>query len=109
MDFDALKTSFLSYFGRLSNFDFSFRNPVFWAFLVLAFLILLKFWAAKKSFSFCIVIGAILLAATKVEGLVRKAVTKPGETFDPLLIRMGALCIIAFIVVYYIFLKESEF
>ena len=107
IDFNALKEALIPYLDNLRNFNFSFLNPLFWIFIFLLFLILLKFWQAKKAFSFCLIITIILLATTKLEGLLADKLTTSRETFDPLLIRILSAFIIMIIGFYYAVMKEE--
>jgi len=107
IDFNALKEVLITYLVSLENFNFSFLNPLFWIFIFLLFLILLRFWQAKKSFSFCLIIAIILLATTKLEGLLADKLTTSREAFDPLLIRVLSGFIIMIIGFYYTVMKEE--
>jgi len=107
IDFDALKEALIPYLDSLKNFNFSFLNPLFWVFIFVLFLILLRFWQTKKSFSFCLTIAIILLATTKLEGLLADKLTTPTETFDPILIRVSSCFIITVVGLYYAVIKEG--
>ena len=107
VDFNALKETLIPYLDSLKNFNFSFLNPLFWVFILALFLILLRFWQTKKSFSFCLTITIILLATTKLEELLADKLTTPTETFDPLLIRILSCFIILAIGLYYAVIKEG--
>ena len=93
IDWQALSGKFSEYFFELLRFNFSVINPVFWLFFLIVLLALLKFWKIGKAFSFCFVIAAILLAATKIEIFIMEYFKKNGEQFDPVLIRIS--CVIA--------------
>lgn len=103
---DALKAGLSSHLKSLQNFDFSFFNPLFWIFLLILFLVLLRFWETKKSFSFCFTIGVVLLATTEMERYVTDLFTRPGETLDLFVIRISSLLLISVISLYYLFLKD---
>ncbi|MFH1782119.1 MAG: hypothetical protein ABH848_00695 [Candidatus Omnitrophota bacterium] len=107
IDFYSLKAAFFTNLERLKDFEFSVSNPLFWIFLLIAFLILLIFWTAKKSFSFCSVVGIVLLAATQAESYVGKIFVSPEDTFDPLFIRIITTIIIALVALYYFFMMED--
>ncbi|MFC1667256.1 hypothetical protein ACFL0P_05285 [Candidatus Omnitrophota bacterium] len=101
LDFDTLRTMLLPHLLSLKNFHFSVANPLFWAVLIVLFLILLRFWQPKKSFSFCLTIGIILLATTKLENFIANMAAGSNATFDPFLIRVGCLFIISILLLCY--------
>ena len=107
-NFQGLTEYFKANFASLKNFQFSPFNPVFWLFFIIVFLLLLKFWAAKKSFSFCLAIAIVLLVTTKVEKLIGAAVISHGETFDPLVFRIAAIFFVAVVWLYYGFIKSDN-
>ncbi|MBU1853502.1 MAG: hypothetical protein KJ957_05615 [Candidatus Omnitrophica bacterium] len=107
IDFDALKASCIPYLKDLRDFQFSFLNPLFWVGLLILFFILLRFWQTKKAFSFCLIIGAILLASTKLEGFIEKAIAGVGGTFDPLLVRIGVIFVVSVIFLYYLIVRDG--
>ncbi|MFC1675275.1 hypothetical protein ACFL1K_05275 [Candidatus Omnitrophota bacterium] len=92
---------------QLQNFQFSIFNPLFWVSLLAMFLITWKFWRAKRSFSFSLVVGVILLASTEIERMVAKAVASSGGVLDPFLIRALFVCLIFIVSLYYIFVKSD--
>ncbi|MFH1769016.1 MAG: hypothetical protein ABH858_07635 [Candidatus Omnitrophota bacterium] len=103
-----LKRGFYWHFINLKQFRFSQDNPVFWLLLLLLFFVLRIFWKQRKSFYFCIVFGAILLANTKIEAVLANTVNRPGVIFDPLLLRLFSAALILFILSYYIFIKADD-
>ena len=107
MNLDEIIKILLPHFEALKRFQFTYDNPLFWAGLVLIFLILAWFWGYKKSFSFCFLIGLILLGTTKLEAVVTEMVAKSWETFDPFILRAASSFVITIILVYYLFLKDS--
>jgi len=107
MNLDEIIKILLPHFEALKRFQFTYDNPIFWAGLVLIFLILAWFWGWRKSFSFCLLTGLILLGTTKLEIIITEMVVKSGETFDPFIVRAGSLFVITIISVYYLFLKDS--
>ncbi len=104
--FDALKMGLKPYFESLKSFQFSYFNPLFWVFLFLLFLILLRVWEIKKSFSYCVILSLVLLATTELESYLIDIWSKSGEIFDPSPIRILAFFIIVIISIYYTTIKE---
>ncbi|UCC95831.1 MAG: hypothetical protein JSW40_03555 [Candidatus Omnitrophota bacterium] len=110
VDLYTFKTMFLSHLDSLMNFQFYLLNPVFWAFLLILFLILAQLWDKKKSFSFCITIAIILLGATKLESYITGAMQRGGEVFDPTIFRIIVSFIVFITILYYASMKQgSEF
>jgi len=107
MNLDEIIKILLPHFETLKRFQFTYDNPLFWAGLVLIFLILAWFWGWRKSFSFCFLTGLILLGNTKLEAVVTEMVAKSWEIFDPFILRAASLFVITIILVYYLFLKDS--
>ena len=107
IDFTALKKAMIPYLDSLKDFNFSYLNPLFWVGVFVLFLLLLRFWHAKKSFSFCLLIAAILLTTTKLEIFMADKLTTSTETFDPLLIRVLSGFIIMIIGFYYAVMKDE--
>ena len=103
--FDTLRASFLYHLDSLKNFQFTPLNPVFWMFLLLLFLILLRFWLPRKSFSFCLIVAIVLLATTKLEDFLVNKLTKSIEIFDPRIIRLLPIMAISLVFLYYSFIK----
>ena len=108
IDLYGLKTAFSQHLQELLRFKFLPFNPVFWIFFLILFLITLRFWARNKSFSFCIVVAAILLLSTKVEKIVVDFFARGKESFDPFLLRIATLVIILLTIIYYSFIKGEE-
>jgi len=107
-NFQGLTKYFSANFASLKNFQFSPFNLVFWLFFIVVFLLLLKFWVAKKSFSFCLVVAIVLLLTTKIEKLVSTAVAGYGETLDPLIFRLAAIFFVAVVWLYYGFIRSDN-
>jgi len=95
------------HFQALKTFHFSYTNPLFWAFLFILFLILLNSWKAKKAFSFCSLVGAILLINSQIENyILRKFVLEEG--FDPAVVmRVISGVLIIFLAIYYFLIRED--
>tara|TARA_B100000315_G_C14564723_1_gene582332 strand:- start:1085 stop:1417 length:333 start_codon:yes stop_codon:yes gene_type:complete len=108
MGSQSLGDLFKHYLNPLADFQFTLNNPVFWLLLFILFLCLLRFWDIKKSLSFCLVSGSILLAATKVEEIFGNTIKASGEPFDPLIVRLVAMIFIAIVVLYYCFIKTES-
>jgi len=90
------------YFKELESWNFSYLNPLFWIFLILLFLLLLYFWAPKKSFSFCFALGIILLLSTKIDNLIS------GALFGYPTVKMITIYLLIFVVMYFIFIKRDD-
>lgn len=90
----------------LGRFHFSFTNPLFWAGILLLFLVLLRFWSRKKAFSFSLVTAALFLAATAIEEYTTQKVAALGGEFDPLFARIALLAAMIFIACYYVFVRD---
>lgn len=103
---DALRIGLKPDFESIKSFQFSYFNPLFWVFLLILFLILLRIWEIKKSFSYCILLSVILLTTTKVENYLIDIWAKSGEIFDPVPIRILTFFIIVIISIYYATIKE---
>jgi len=108
IDWQALAVKFAEYFSELLRFHFSVINPVFWLFFLIALLVLLKFWKIGKAFSFCFVIAAILLVATKIESFIMEYFKKNGEQFDPVLIRIACVIAVFAVMLYYSFIRGNN-
>lgn len=106
IDLSALRKVAQAHLDNLKNFQFSYNNPLFWVFLLLSSLVLLRFWRPRKSLSFCLILAIILLATTKIENIT-VALIEPGEVFDPVIIRVVSIIIIIFISIYYVFIRED--
>jgi len=104
--FETLKSTFAPYYKSLVNFHFYFYNPLFWVFLLILFLILLRRWQEGKAFSYCLLLAIILLGATRFESMTRQALANYGQTFDPLPARVLVLVIIAILSICYAVLLE---
>jgi len=100
----AFKKDLLFYFETLKNFEFSYRNPLFWVSLLLLILILMRIWEARKSFSFCTLLAIILLATTRLENFIVVTFAKYGESIDTSIVRLVSIFIVAMIFLIYVFL-----
>ncbi|MFA6281814.1 MAG: hypothetical protein WCY05_04865 [Candidatus Omnitrophota bacterium] len=107
INWQAFSERFFTYLNELSSFNFVVSNPVFWLFFSILFLLLLKIWAAKKAFSFCIVIAFVLLAATKIEAHVSRFFIQAEGSFDGILIKIATIVIICIVVLYYSCMKSN--
>jgi hypothetical protein len=107
INFDSLKTTFLIQFDSLKNFHFSLFNAVFWIFLFILFLILLRFWGIKKALYFCLTLAALLLAATLLENFMMKTMTRLGGTFDASITRLLSIIIMLFTFLFFVFIKQD--
>ncbi len=107
MDFESIVSLVRPLWDDLAGYQFLVTNPLFWIMLVVFFLILLRFWDIKKSFSFCLVLALVLLATTKIEHMVESAITSSGGTFEPLAVRILSLVLVSLVVLYYVFIKTD--
>lgn len=107
IDLNTLRPVFLPYINSLRDFHFSYRNPVFWLFLLIVCLILLRFWQPKKTISFCLTIAVILLAATKIERIMAQALARQGGVFDPFIIRIMLFIVVSIVGIYFVFIDNS--
>lgn len=96
------------YVEKISQYQFTVNNPIFWAILIVLALLLTRFWDIKKSFSFSITIGIILLATTKIEQAVVSASANAQEFFDPVVVRILSIVVIALVILYYVFIKTDS-
>jgi cation transport ATPase len=71
------------------------NNPVFWLFMALLFLILLKIWVAKKAFIFTVLIAIILLLTTLAEERFIHLLSPTNESLNLWLVRFMAVVIVA--------------
>lgn len=107
MNGQEFKQKFFTYLNELYNFNFQISNPVFWVLFLILLLVLLKKWRIQKAFSFSLVIAVILLAATKIEANTLGFFKRMGESFDGILIRIGAIILICIVLIYYAFMKSD--
>jgi hypothetical protein len=107
IDLDVLRAGLQPHLESLKNLIFSYQNPLFWVFLFLIFLILMKPWGTRKAFLFSLILAAVLLATTALEQRVVGTMIKPGDTFDPTIIRIVSGIVIAFTVLYFTLIKEN--
>jgi hypothetical protein len=108
MNIGALKEIFQPHIENMIGFNFTIDNPIFWISLLFLWLALNRFWDTKKSFSFSISLGVVLLAATKIESSIAGTMVKAGEDFDPIMIRLLAGVVICLVVLYYVFIKSDS-
>lgn len=107
MDFNASQL-LGQYVEKISQYQFTVNNPVFWLMLIVIALVLMRFWDLRKSFSFSIAIGAILLVTTKIEKAILEASSRANEFFDPVIIRILSVIAITLVILYYIFIKTDS-
>lgn len=108
VDWGAFHEKISQYLGALLQFNFSPLNPLFWIFLLLLCLVLLKTWHIKKAISFCVVVGFLLLATTKLEAVITAWIASQGEIFDPMILRLACGVLLVFITIYYFLVKEND-
>ena len=108
MDMGVLWEMFLTHWGSICRFQFTVGNPVFWVGLCVLILLLSRFWDIKKSFSFGVVVGVVLLAATRIEFSLAATMEKAGEPFDPIVVRLLSVVVICLVVLYYVFIKSDS-
>jgi hypothetical protein len=106
MDFipAELKTVFMTNLGTLKDFHFTFYNPVFWLFMLVLFLSLLRIWPAKKSFSFTSIISIILLLTTEAERYFAEMLPQPPGTPDLGIVRIISIAIMGIVTLVYLFM-----
>lgn len=107
INLEALKKNILPYLlpylEELKDFQFSYRNPLFWAGLFIIFLILLRVWdERKKAFSYSVMLAVILLGMTRLELYTLSLFGEPSASF---LIRTISLFIIALVFIYHAFIR----
>lgn len=107
VDIEAIKEFLAPYLEMLKDLNFTYDNPLFWAGLIILFIILSRSWHTGNAFLFLSLIALILLGTTKLEGLVADMLIKNGSTFGPLLIRLFSGFLIAIMFIYYAFVKEA--
>ncbi len=105
---EAFKDSFLTYLNQILNLEFGFFNPVFWIFILVLFLIAMRYWKAKKALSFCATISIILLLTTKAERFLAKVLFQNGEIFEPIIVRLFSGVILAGVILYFIFIRGQD-
>ncbi|MFA5155923.1 MAG: hypothetical protein WC532_00840 [Candidatus Omnitrophota bacterium] len=103
-----LRETFVLGFNDLQSFQFSFANPVFWVFIGALFLLLLKIWDIKKSFSFSAVVAAILLLTTALEKFFANTLSQPGEPLETVVIRFVSAVVIGIIFIIYLFIIQQD-
>jgi len=106
---DALKTTFLPYVKSIHDLHFCYDNPLLWLAFLVVFLILLigMSWDTGKAFFFCLIITLILLGTTWFEGYIAGIFMKPVESFDPFIIRVLSLMMIAGAILYFLLVDDS--
>ena len=107
-DFDAMRRMFLYHLYIMEDFHFTFSNPVFWLLALVLFLILLTFWQLKKALPFSLIVALILLGTTKFENFLSNIFVGSRESFDPTMVRLLSITFIAFIFIYYAFIKRDK-
>ncbi len=103
MDRERIMTAMLTYLAPLKNYEFTFFNPMFWLVLVCIFLLYLKFWQLKKSFSFSLFLAFMLLSTTEIQARVTSLLAPAGEPFDTTIIKFISLIIVSFFYLIYVF------
>jgi len=104
--FENLKKDFIANFNLLRDFHFTFDNLVFWLFIFLLFLVLLEIWNLRNTFSFTVIVTAILLFTTKAESYLTVLFARSGESFDPFLMRVIVSVFISFLAFLYLFIRK---
>jgi len=105
IDLGMLKGALLFNLESLSNFEFTCINPLFWIIIFILFYVLERFWETKNAFTFSFLTSAILLLTTEFEGRIAEAFSRAAEPFDPGIIRLIAVLIIAILFLAYAFLR----
>ena len=103
---NQLRIFLLPYLNSLLNFEFYLSNPLFWLFLLILALVLKGIWPERKSLYFCLAVGVVLLAVTKVEVFLADTFIEAQAAFDPTLIRVLAAILIAAIFLFYATMKD---
>jgi len=105
---EVLKTTFMPYIKDIQGFHFYYNNPLFWVFFMVLYLILEigRSWSPGKAFFFCVIIAIVLLSTTWFEMFIASTFVKPGETFDPLIIRMLSLVMLSAIILYFLLIDN---
>jgi len=103
---DDFKTVFITNLNALKDFNFTISNPVFWLFVFVLFVILIKMWDIRKAFSFSALVVMILVFSTEIEKYLGGVFNQPGEFFDPLLIRFIAMALISILALLYFFMMR---
>jgi len=104
IDFEALKAVILSNLDSLYRFNFSIVNPLFWLGILILYLILRRFWEAKRALTFLFILAAILLLSTQLEARFDSFMISSGEHFEPGLVRLFSLVIIVILFLVFTFL-----
>ncbi len=104
--FENFKRDFITNFNLLKDFYFTFDNPVFWIFTFLLFLVLLEIWDLRNAFSFTAIVTTVLLLATEAEKHLAVLFSRPGESFDPYLMRAAVIFSISILFLLYSFMKK---
>lgn len=102
--FEALRKIFMFYLNPLKNLEFTFLNPLFWAFLFLLFIMLCRIWEAKKSIHFCLLLAFILLCTTEIESRVVALFSAPDQSIDTTLIKFISIFLVTLLFIFYVFL-----
>jgi hypothetical protein len=105
--FQMLKQTFLLSLESLYEFEFTFFNPLFWAIVLILFLVLRRIWGKKNSFTFSSLTAIILLVTTELENNIAVAMAIHGEPFDSGIIRMLSIVIILVLFLAYVFLRAE--
>ena len=106
--FEDIQAILASGWLELMNFQFLITNPVFWLMIFVLFIVFLKLWDIKKSFSFSAIVAVILIVTTEVEHYVIAAFRGAGEAFDPVFIRIICLIVIGVLLFLYLFMVKNR-
>ena len=90
---------------RFIAFILSVKNLVLWIAGIISFLVLLFRWGIKKTTSFVIVVGIILLILTILETLVLNYSIDTQEGLIVIILRVSSYLFMAIAFIYYAFLK----
>jgi len=104
--FHLLKNSLTPYFNELKNYRFSLSNPLFWLCGLVFLLILSRPWGIKKASFFCLIIFLVLLATTSLENFMAESFLKT-PLLDAAVLKLVSLLAIAFVSLYYIFVRRT--
>jgi len=106
---EVLKTTFMPYIKSIQGFRFYYNNPLFWVFFMALFLALEigRSWSVEKAFLFCVSAAAVLLGATWLERSIAETFVKPGESFDPFIIRVFTFIAVSAVTIYFVMIDNS--
>jgi len=90
----------------MQNFRFYFTNPVFGIIILVTFLILNRSWGLKKSFSYCLVVSAILYLTTKIASYTNIPI-EGSQILYADIFKFISLFIITLISIYYFLIRTK--